>query len=74
MTTSLAVARQLTLSWGINAVASQATEKAGRLRDAIVKQLRRLGLGDTGGRVVVTAGLPLGQSDSTNVIRVFEID
>jgi len=74
MTTSLAVARQLNLSWGVCAVASEETENPVKLRDAILSELQKRGLGKKSGRVVVTAGLPLGQSDSTNVIRIFEID
>ena len=74
MTTSVAVARQLSLSWGVNAAASQATESTEILGDAIIAELTRLGLGEKGNRVVVTAGLPLGFSDSTNVIRVFELE
>jgi pyruvate kinase len=74
MTTSHAVARQLSLSWGVNSVAAEETENPAKLGKTIVRQLAKLKLADKGSRVIVTAGLPLGYSDSTNVIRVFEID
>ena len=74
MTTSVAVARQLCLSWGVRAALSEETEKTEILGHAIVAELTRLGLQKRGNRVVVTAGLPLGYSDSTNVIRVFELE
>jgi pyruvate kinase len=74
MTTSDEVVRQLSLSWGVRAANSEETESTDTLGNAIVAELTRLGLGEKGTRVVVTAGLPLGISDTTNVIRVFELD
>jgi pyruvate kinase len=74
MTTSEAVARQLNLSWGVISAAANQTESTEILGGAILAELTRLGLGEKGNRVVVTAGLPLGYSDSTNVIRVFELE
>jgi pyruvate kinase len=74
MTSSEAVARQLALSWGvIPAVAEQASDG-----EAMTASVRRLladhGLAAAGGRVVVTAGLPLGTSGATNLIRVLELE
>jgi pyruvate kinase len=74
MTTSDAVARQLSLSWGVTSAASEQTESTEKLGRAIVDELARLGISEKGNRVVVTAGLPLGHSDTTNVIRVFELE
>jgi len=73
MTTSKAVARQLNLSWGVISAAANQTESTELLGGAILAELTRLGLGGKGMRVVITAGLPLGSSDSTNVIRVEEL-
>jgi len=74
MSTSEAVARQLNLSWGVIPAVADQTESTQILGDAILTELTRLGLGGKGMRVVITAGLPLGSSDSTNVIRVEELD
>jgi pyruvate kinase len=74
MTTSEAVARQLNLSWGVIPVVAEQTESTEILGATILAELTRLGLGGKGTRVVITAGLPLGSSDSTNVIRVEELD
>jgi len=74
MTTSVAVARQLSLSWGVIPAVGEETEDAIELGTAVLNQLSRHGLGEQGDRVVVTAGLPLGFSDSTNVIRVIELE
>ncbi len=74
MTTSDAVARQLNLSWGVVSRAAEPTESTEILGHAILAALESYGLGGKGDRVVITAGLPLGSSDSTNVIRVEELD
>lgn len=74
MTTSELVARQLSLSWGVISAVSKQTESTKILGGVILAELTRLGLGGKGTRVVITAGLPLGSSDSTNVIRVEELD
>jgi len=74
MTTSVAVARQLSLSWGVIPAVGMETEDTIELGNAVLNELSRLGLGKTGDRVVITAGLPLGFSDSTNVIRVIELE
>jgi pyruvate kinase len=74
MTTSEAVARQLNLSWGVISAAAEQTESTEILGGVILAELTRLGLGGKGSRAVITAGLPLGSSESTNVIRVEELD
>jgi pyruvate kinase len=74
LTTSGVVARQLHLSWGVIPAAGDATDSTEKLGDAILAELAKHGLGGKGDRVVITAGLPLGASDSTNVIRVEELE
>jgi len=74
MTTSNAVARQLALSWGVVSETAEATESTKKLGRAILAALENNGLGGKGDRVVITAGLPLGSSGSTNVIRVEELE
>ena len=74
MTTSAAVTRQLSLSWGVVSETVEATESTEILGHAILAALENFGLGGKGDRVVITAGLPLGSSGSTNVIRVEELE
>ena len=74
MTTSDAVARQLNLSWGVVSETAKTTETTEKLGNAIRAALEAHELGKGGDRVVITAGLPLGTSNSTNVIRVDEVD
>ena len=74
MTTSEAVARQLTLSWGVTAtLADEATDIAS-MGDEMRETLASYGLNARGNRVVITAGLPLGVSGSTNFLQVREFD
>ena len=75
MTTSDAVARQLKLSWGVVSESARSQPRAPKFSaSAILAALESYGLGGKGDRVVITAGLPLGSSGSTNVIRVEELE
>lgn len=74
MTTSQPAARQLALSWGVTpAVAALGTDGEA-ITAAVRRQLEIHGLGAAGDRVVITAGLPLGGSGTTNLIRVLELE
>jgi pyruvate kinase len=74
LTTSVAVARQLRLSWGVIPAVRRETEDPIELGHAILAELAEHGLGSPGDRVVFTAGLPLGGSGTTNLIRVLELE
>jgi len=67
-----AVARQLTLSWGVIAAKVEETSDFGTLGAEMRETLAEHGLDTPGNRIVITAGLPLGVSGSTNLLRVFE--
>jgi pyruvate kinase len=73
LTTTKTVARQLDLSWGVISAVVEGADTTDELAEAILAELARHGLGGSGDRVVITAGLPLGSSESTNVIRVEEL-
>jgi len=74
LTPSAAIARQLSLSSGVfSALAEEASDAAG-LKEMVSKTLAAHGLGVAGERVVITAGLPLGVSGSTNLLRVLEVE
>jgi pyruvate kinase len=74
ITTSAAAARQLTLSWGVVPAIGTRTHDETLLGGEMTAALSRHGLATTGDRVVITAGLPLGESQRTNAIRVAVID
>jgi hypothetical protein len=50
------------------------TSDLGTLGAEVRETLAAYGLDTPGNRIVITAGLPLGVSGSTNLLRVFEID
>jgi pyruvate kinase len=74
MTTSEAVARQLTLSWGVTSTTAEETTDIATMGDEMRATLANHGLDTRGNRIVITAGLPLGVSGSTNFLRVYEVD
>ena len=74
VTSVLEVARQLTLSWGVAPTVARKTEDASALGDEVLLELNRLQLATRGDYVVITAGLPLGFSSSTNLIRIHRLD
>jgi len=74
MTTSEAVARQLTLSWGVTAATADEATDIASMGDEMRETLASYGLNARGNRVVITAGLPLGVSGSTNFLQVREFD
>ena len=69
-----AAARQLTLSWGVIPAIGIRTHDEILPGVEMIAELSRQGLATTGNRVVITAGLPLGESKTTNAIRVAVID
>jgi pyruvate kinase len=74
MTTSEEMARQLSLSWGVVPAVGRPTRNESALGREMREALARYGLAAAGDRVVITAGLPLGDSNATNAIRVAVLD
>jgi pyruvate kinase len=74
MTTSEPAARQLALSWGVLPTVAEMATDGEMMTASVRRQLGIHGLGAAGDRVVVTAGLPLGVSGTTNLIRVLELE
>lgn len=68
------IARRLALSYGVHAVF--APEDIQSFRDVVVKAesiAQEHGIAKKGDRLVITAGVPFGQSGSTNILRIFEV-
>lgn len=69
-TTSDKVCRQLNMSWGVTPVHLEEKNEIFELFDHAVEAAKESGLLKTGETVVVTAGVPLGVSGNTNMIKV----
>jgi pyruvate kinase len=74
MTTSVHIARQLKLSWGVIPAVTATTDDLSVLGDAILGELAAQKFGNRGDHVVLVAGLPLGFSDSANVLRIHQLE
>lgn len=67
------VCRQLNLSWGVEPLLIEKEETADELFESAARAAAKAGLVKKGDVVVITAGVPLGVSGNTNMIRVVEI-
>lgn len=72
-TTDEKVYRQLSLLWGVKPLLIEKADNAEMLFEAAVEASKKAGLIHEGERVVLTAGVPLGISGKTNMIRVVEV-
>lgn len=67
------VCRQLNLSWGVAPLLIEKAETADDLFEGASKAAEKAGFVKKGDIVVLTAGVPLGMTGTTNMIRVIEI-
>ena len=74
LTTAEKVRRQLAISWGIQPLLYGSVDSTDRLLALCVDTARKEGLIQPGDTVVITAGVPLGKSGSTNLIKAQVID
>lgn len=72
-TMSPRVWRQMNLFWGVAPVRMEEQETTNALFDEAVQAAKEAGLVEKGDTVVLTAGVPLGISGNTNMIRVVEV-
>lgn len=68
------VCRQLNLLWGVRPMLIKKEKTAEALFDDAVFECKRAGYIKSGDTVVLTAGVPLGISGKTNMIRVVEVE
>ena len=68
------VCRQLSLNWGVEPILMEKEETAEDLFEEAVRVAKKAGYIKSGDTVVLTAGVPLGVTGSTNMIRVIEVD
>ncbi len=64
------VARQLNLSWGVTPIVLERKDNAEDLFEHAVEEAEKAGLVSMGDITVITAGIPLGVSGTTNMIKV----
>ncbi|MEE1255415.1 MAG: pyruvate kinase [Lachnospiraceae bacterium] len=67
------VYRQLSLLWGVTPLLIEKADSAEMLFESAVEACKKAGLIHEGEKVVLTAGVPLGISGKTNMIRVVEV-
>lgn len=67
------VCRQLSLSWGVAPILIEKEDKADVLFEEATRAAEKAGYIKKGDIVVLTAGVPLGISGRTNMIRVIEV-
>lgn len=68
--TSEMVCRQLNMSWGVTPVLLEEKQDIFELFDYAVKESKKKGLVKTGDTAVITSGVPIGMSGTTNMIKV----
>ncbi|MEK3766956.1 MULTISPECIES: pyruvate kinase [Paenibacillus] len=74
VTTQERTMRQLSLVWGVTPVFGQVASSTDELLETAIKGGKDSGLVQTGDLVVITAGIPLGRSGSTNLVKVSTIE
>ena len=67
------VCRQLNLLWGVEPLLIEKKDTAGDLFEEATLQAQKAGLIKDGDVVVLTAGVPLGITGTTNMLRVIEV-
>lgn len=67
------VCRQLNLLWGVEPLLIEKKDTAGELFEEATLQAKKAGLIKEGDVVVLTAGVPLGITGTTNMLRVIEV-
>lgn len=72
-TMSERVAKQLNLLWGVTPLLIKKEKTTETLFADAVKEAKKAGLIKEGDKVVITAGVPMGVTGNTNMIRVVEV-
>ncbi|WP_010651134.1 pyruvate kinase [Oceanobacillus massiliensis] len=67
------VNRQLSLVWGVHAVSGNKAGSTDEMLDVAIDKGLTTGLCKRGSRVIITAGVPVGESGTTNLLKVHVI-
>jgi pyruvate kinase len=74
LTASAEVARQLALSWGVRPARVEILPDTDAMLEQAVTWAREHGFAAAGDRIIVTAGLPINQPGTTNLLRVMDLE
>ena len=74
LTPQIETARRLAVVWGVHAVVSDEIESLTSAVERAVAVAKTEGFAKSGEYIVVTAGVPVGRSGTTNVLRVATVD
>lgn len=64
------VNRQLALVWGVHPVLGEKTSTTDEMLDVAIERALSSGICSHGNRVIITAGVPVGESGTTNLLKV----
>ncbi len=70
LTANVKTARKLTIIWGLHSVHTKPPENLENMVDKACRIALRENIAAVGDRVIITAGVPLGTSGTTNMLRV----
>ncbi|MBV9062015.1 MAG: pyruvate kinase [Alphaproteobacteria bacterium] len=70
LTPLIETARRLSVAWGLHCVLTQDAQDLDDVVERATEMAQREGFAKPGERIVITAGVPLGTSGSTNLLRV----
>jgi len=70
LTPNVAVAQQLALVWGLEARVAGQPDSLDSMTDEAVEIAVELGMAPPGGRILIVAGTPFGQTGTTNLLRM----
>lgn len=73
LTTDEVTYRRLALYWGVTPVFTQPAATVDEMLDSIETELLERGLAESGKKVVITMGMPVGAGRSTNMLKIHEI-
>lgn len=73
MTPRRAVARQLALTWGVYPVLCHDVQDVLEMSEWACETAKKEGLGQSGDTIVISAGVPLNTSGTTNLMRIAQI-
>jgi len=73
VTPNLDIARRLTLVWGLYSMVSAEIYHLDEMVDEALAMARAEGFAKSGDRVVITGGVPLGVTGTTNMLRVAKL-
>ena len=70
LTPNVAVAQRLALVWGLEARVAGQPDSLDSMTDEAVEIAVELGMAPPGGRILIVAGTPFGQTGTTNLLRM----